>query len=469
MPQIDFIGGAYEAFSSNVAKQETVNLYPETTPDKKSVMALRGTPGTIEFCNIGAQPVRGFHVVEKSNALLYAVSGTKLYSITAAGVATERGTLNTTFGRVSMSDNGTQITITDGTNGYTYTIATTTFAQIADVDFPTADVNLFLDGYTIVNKANSGSFQISSSYDSTAYSALDIKTAEGDPDNLATIAKRNRQLFAIGTTSTEVFYNSGSGTPPFERVNGLIIDAGCLARWSVATVNKTLMWLTKEKEGAGYVMRLDGYTPVRVSTAALDYAISSYGDVSDAFAYSYHRDGHIFYVLTFPTVKETWCYDAVTNMWHKRETYGCDGRHLSNAHIFFNNKHYVGDYRNGKIYELSESAYTDDGDPIIAYRTSPYVYQDNNPINFASFEVGFETGVGNSDCEDPQASLQWSDDGGHTWSNEHWKSIGRIGEYANRVRWTRLGQAKGSHGRLWKVGISDPVKRVMINASVNGR
>lgn len=467
MPQFDFIGGAYLAWSSNVAAQECVNLYPEATPDKKTVLALRGTPGATLFSDLGAQPVRGLHVVEKANTLLYAVAGNKLYSVTTAGAATERGTLNTSFGRVSMSDNGTQVTITDGTNGYTYTIATTTFATIGDADFPTADVNLFLDGYTIVNKANSGSFQISSAYDSTAWAALDIKTAEGDPDNLVTIAKRNRQLFAIGTTSTEVFYNSGSGTPPFERVNGLIIDAGCLARWSVATVNKTLMWLAKEKEGAGYVLRLDGYSPVRVSTPALDTAISSYGDVSDAFAYSYHRDGHIFYVLTFPTAKETWCYDATTDRWHKRETYGCDGRHLSNAHIFFNNKHYVGDYRNGKIYELSESTYTDNEEQIERWRTCPYLYDDGKPITFGSLEVQFESGVGNSDVTDPQAMLQYSDDGGHTWSNEIWRSIGEIGEYGQKAVWRRLGKSRNSQGRIFKVKVSDAVKVVMINASVN--
>jgi hypothetical protein len=467
MPQFDFIGGAYTAWSPNVAAQECVNLYPEATPDKKTVLALRGTPGALEFSDLGAQPVRGMHVVEKANTLMYAVAGDKLYSVTTAGISTERGTLLTSSGRVSMSDNGTQITITDGTYGYTYTIATTTLAQISDADFPTADVNLFLDGYTIVNKANTGSFQISSAYDSTAWSALDIKTAEGDPDNLVVPVKRNRQLFAIGGISTEVFYNSGNGTPPFQRVEGLIIDVGCQARWSVATVNKTLMWLARDVGGGGFVVRLDGYTPVRTSTPALENAIAGYGDVSDAFAYSYHREGHIFYVLTFPTAKETWCYDAVTNMWHKRETYNCDGRHLSNSHVFFNGKHYVGDYRNGKIYELSESTYTDDGEAIERWRTCAYLYDDGRPITFGRFKVQFESGVGNDDVDDPQAMMQYSDDGGHTWSNEIWRSIGEIGEYGQLAIWERLGKSRNGQGRIIKVKVSDAVKVVMINASVN--
>jgi hypothetical protein len=40
---------------------------------------------------------------------------------------------------------------------------------------------------------------------------------------------------------------------------------------------------------------------------------------------------------------------------------------------------------------------------------------------------------------DPQVMLRFSDDGGHTWSNEHWKSMGKIGRYGYRTIWRRLG------------------------------
>lgn len=465
MPQIDFLDGDYTAWSSYAAAQETVNLYLEMMPDKKTPKALRGTPGTLRFCDLGAQPVRGMYVIEKANTLMYAVAGNKLYSITTAGVATELGALNTTFGRVSISDNGLQLMIVDGIDGWTYTLGTSTFAEITDADFPAADVSLFLDGYSIVNKSGTGSYQISSAYDSTAWAALDIKTAEGDPDNLVTLAKRNRQLFAIGGISTEVYYNSGNPTFPFDRVNGLIIDVGCHARWSLANVNTTLMWLARDSKGSGFVIRLDGYTPVRVSTPALEDEIATYGDISDAFAYSYHRSGHIFYVLTFPTVKKTWVYDAASNRWAKRRTYNCGERHLSNSHVFFNGKHYVGDYRNGKIYELSESTFTDDEQPIERWRVGAYITDDNQPLEHATFEMEFEAGVGNAAAPDPQAMLSWSDDGGKTWGNEVTRSIGAQGQYGQRAKWGPLGTAIQ---RLYKCKVSDPVKVAMIRALLNG-
>jgi hypothetical protein len=59
--------------------------------------------------------------------------------------------------------------------------------------------------------------------------------------------------------------------------------------------------------------------------------------------------------------------------------------------------------------------------------------------------------------------LRWSNDGGSTWSNEHWRSIGQIGKYKNRVIWRRLGTARD---RVFEVVFSDPVKAVIVSANL---
>ena len=65
--------------------------------------------------------------------------------------------------------------------------------------------------------------------------------------------------------------------------------------------------------------------------------------------------------------------------------------------------------------------------------------------------------------DDPQAMLRWSNDGGSTWSNEHWVSIGKIGRYQNRAIWRRLGW---SRDRIFEVAITDPVKPVIVSANL---
>ena len=44
----------------------------------------------------------------------------------------------------------------------------------------------------------------------------------------------------------------------------------------------------------------------------------------------------------------------------------------------------------------------------------------------------------------PQVMLRWSNDGGHTWSNEIMAGAGKAGEYSTRVLWRRLGPRKRS-------------------------
>ena len=67
---------------------------------------------------------------------------------------------------------------------------------------------------------------------------------------------------------------------------------------------------------------------------------------------------------------------------------------------------------------------------------------------------------------DPQVMLRWSDDGGHTWSNEHWVSIGRMGQYGRRAIWRRLGMTMKLRDRVYEVSGTDPVKISIINAEL---
>jgi hypothetical protein len=67
---------------------------------------------------------------------------------------------------------------------------------------------------------------------------------------------------------------------------------------------------------------------------------------------------------------------------------------------------------------------------------------------------------------DPQVMLRWSDDGGHTWGNEHWANMGKIGEYGKRVIWRRLGMTTKLRDRVYEISGSDPVKIAIMGAEL---
>ena len=66
----------------------------------------------------------------------------------------------------------------------------------------------------------------------------------------------------------------------------------------------------------------------------------------------------------------------------------------------------------------------------------------------------------------PQVMLRWSDDGGHTWSNEHWASMGKIGEYGKRVIWRRLGMTTKLRDRVYEISGTDQVKIAIMGAEL---
>jgi hypothetical protein len=88
------------------------------------------------------------------------------------------------------------------------------------------------------------------------------------------------------------------------------------------------------------------------------------------------------------------------------------------------------------------------------------------PDSVADGKIVLQTGMAIADQLDPQVMLRWSDDGGHTWGNEHWRSVGRAGEWGYRVFWRRLGMTEKLRDRVYEVSGTDPVKLAIMGAEL---
>lgn len=466
MPKINVTGPAYESPSVDTNFQRCVNWYPETGGiEGKDQLILLPTPGLKDFSDVaGADSVvRG--LIEHQGTL-YAVVDNTFYSINSAGTATSEGTLTTNSSRVQMAAIDDEIFIVDGTNGYRYVISSDTFSQITDVDFPSGTTSVTSqDGFIIVREASGNRFYISSVNDGSAWNALDFASKEGAPDNLKAVVSNSRQLWLFGERTTEVWVNTGSASFPFQRLSDVFIDWGAVSEHAITPLDNTLFWLAQSRNGSLSVVKAQGFGAVLVSTPAIANKISSYTTISDAFSYGYHLNGHDFYVLTFPTEGVTWVYDVSTNMWHERSSFVDqeDTRHRSNCYAFAFNKHLVGDFDSGSIYELDNDTYTDDGTRIRRVRTTRHFHNDNRQVTFNNLTIDVETGVGltSGQGSDPQYMLRVSRDGGRTWGNERWRSPGKIGIYDERMVWHLLGT-----GRVFtfEISVTDPIKAVIIDA-----
>ncbi|WP_375214457.1 hypothetical protein, partial [Aquabacterium sp.] len=203
------------------------------------------------------------------------------------------------------------------------------------------------------------------------------------------------------------------------------------------------------------VYQMTGYTPIRISNHAVEKTLKNVG-LNDAFAYTYQDEGHLFYVLTIPSKDITWCYDISTGAWHVRQSYQF-GRHQSNNAIFFDSKTLVGDFQNGRIYQMAGNFYTDDGEPVIREFVLPTVNNGREFLTVDSLEFDMGTGVGlvRGQGNDPELRVYFSKDSGKTYSENFKRGrIGKVGEYLTRAKVNRFGAARQF---TFKVEISDPI------------
>lgn len=451
---VPLFGVGNKARSVTVSAQERINLYVEMPADPEANgVILYPTAGLSTFVNFGANPIRGLH---QRGDVVYAVVSSTLWEIAANGTTTSRGTLNSTGGRVGMADNGLQLLIVDGTDGYIYTFADNSFAQIADADFVPGDTCDFLNGRFLVSQSDSGRIGWSALYDGTAWDALDFATAEVSPDNLLRVLVDSGVAYMLGEATVEPWGDSGAEDQPFTRIGASAMQWGLAAVWSVAKFTDSFMCLGKSRLGGVQVYQVAGSAYKAVSTTELDQELATYTAVEDATAYSYSAAGRQFYQVNFPTEDKSWLYDGA--QWHRVQSQG--GRHRGEIQINFQNKPYVSDYESGKLYRIDPEVYTDDGAPIVREVTTRH-NKGGEFIHLSQLWVEMEAGVGlnSGQGSDPQVMLQISRDGGHTWGNEMWRSFGAIGKYTARAVWNRLGRSRDWTFRL---RVSDPVKAVFV-------
>jgi hypothetical protein len=420
----DIVHGTNKGRAKVISCTDLINFYPEVEDGNKSkfIKALIGCPGYRLAVTAYAQG-QGRAIYTTSTDRLFTIVSNKLIEIDTVEIATERGTLLSSTGFCSMCDNGTQILITDGTNGYIYNLSTNSLSTITDGDFPSSPTHcIFTDGYFLVNSSGTGKFYFSASYDGTSWDALDFATAEYSADSLQGLAKTsNGTIWMIGKQSLELWNNVGTADLPWRRISGSVKEIGCIAPYSIASNGNQVFWLGNGQSGYAAVFMGTGYDVIKISTHAIEYQIKQLTDIDEATAFMYSDEGHSFYVISFSSEK-TLVYDLSTGEWHQRGSYnsetGFNIRQFAQGCAFFNGKYYVGSYLNGGVYEMDLDTYDEAGTVIKRVIVTNHISDENRLIRHKKLEIDLEKGTGIESNITPTVMMQFSDDGGHTWSNE---------------------------------------------------
>lgn len=485
------ISPIFESFNQDRAKSGNndlcINLYPEHTdgPKGPEIGCLFDRGGLVLLATVGSGPIRGQFV--SNNGLMYVVSGNQFYSVSASYVSTLIGTVGSSSGPVQMVESPTQILIVDGTGGWCWNFFTSTYTQVipnSSTSNTGPSTVVYQDGFAIVNSANSNIIYQSNYNDLSTYASLiggNIGATANDayvqtnPQNVVSIYDIKEEVWIFKQKNVEVWINQGAAGFAFSQLQGVSITVGCCAPYSVARLGDSLVWLGSDDQGDGVVYMNQGYAAKPISTFALAALFLSFPVISDATAYSFQRNGHYFYVLTFPTAGVTYVYDLVTGKWHQRAYFsnGSFTRELPNCQALFQSQNVVGDYTNGNLYMMSDNVFTDNGNVrkwIRSWDALPSGAPENIPMSYNSLQLFMETGITVPSGTNPQIMLRWSDDGGYTWAGYFQMSVGAIGTTAWRVIQNRLGSTKIGTGlaRVWEISGTDPIAIKITSANYEG-
>src|SRR5699024_5667993 len=371
--------------------QDTVNylVVMAERPGGRSPSMLRGVPGMRLFCDLGGDPVRGMHNAE---GLLVVVSGNTLYKVASDGTSKAVGEIPGVR-RCSMSHNqvkgGNQVCIANGVSGYVFDTRDESLTHITDDAFPGASSFGFLDGYmTVIEPGHRYAFT-SMLADGLNYNALDRYQAEASPDKLVGQAITHREWWLFGARTIEPFVDTGANTGTFQRAGGTVIEVGCASGDSIATMDNTVYWLGND----GVVYRANGYTPQRISTHAIEQAISRCM-IEYAFAFTFESRGHSVYYLTFLD-GQTWGYDAASGQWHRRQSEGLDRWRVNDLAKCYG-QWIAGDYSNGKLYTLDWDAQHENGEVLERRRVTGVLHDNQNRVIVNGLQLVVETGVNGS-------------------------------------------------------------------------
>ena len=321
-------------------KVQLVGTSPNVT-GKASLIGTTTLGGLMSMADNGQQLV----IVDGSGGWIYQPSGLNIVTTAGAiagqtvipanvtGTVTSGDTLNipldngatfTTTANATSTAASDEVTLAAGlpstvSAGAVIIDATNVLGQILAPAFRPASTVTFFDSYFCFDSRGTRQFFISGSNDGTQYSGLDFATASASSSDVVAVRAYHEQLLVFTQRSCEVWWDTGAVSFPFQRYDAAYIERGCAAPLSVCSEDNTVFWMGDD----GNFYRMEGFTPKRVSTFAMEHAWAQYPNrFLDCSAFVLDQEGHKFVVVNFPSGLQTWVYDIATSLWHQRESWG---------------------------------------------------------------------------------------------------------------------------------------------------
>ncbi len=458
-PQEIPLGGSDRDYNAVRARSGVINLLPEadknglyrTVKDVGGLAAFATTPGI------------GRSNLFVNSGFMYAVCGTRLIRSDEFGTVTDLGDVGGS-GRAQILANSVpgdnQIMVLNGVgDGYVYTNGGG-LVQVTDPDFFPTVSGTVLGERGWFARRDTNEFFGSEISDFLAYDPLTFATAEQDPDLVLAVIQKKSAIWVLGERSIEYWQTIQDDVLPLRAVIGASKERGMAAVHSLAEAGERFCWLADDLT----VRVIEGSTMSKISD--LEFELLVRGDGTPDFpgfavtddAIGFFVDGpvHKIYYITFPTAGLTWGYDFTTGLAHRRFSTGFDFWRVGSVALF-NSKLYGLDATAGNIFEIDQGTKDEDGEILRREITTPSI---SSPYDFTIpyIELDMEVGQPIDPNDNPMMIVEYSKDGGYTYTTWGNVSLGRMGDYRHRIPMRQFGRIQRHKDFILRFIVTDAIR-----------
>lgn len=444
--QANIVGSSNPSRSKAFSQERTLNMYPEVSQTGAYPSVLYPWLGSVSYSDgTGLGEARGCYT--HSDGTFYKVTDTTLYSMASDGSEAAIGSIPGS-GYVVMADDGNNLLLATTTAAYQYNGSTLT--QVTDPDYEAGgSVDVILN--QAVWQGNNQRFAVATAGDPDDIASDFYATAEAKGDDLVRVYVFNETLYLMGSQTMEPWYYSGSGSPPFDRIQAGTKNVGLIGRLAIDSNDNFMYWIGEDKN----LYRASAYDPAPLMPASIHKEFTTY-DLTSCRVRCLTFDGQNFVMIL--TDSKSWVYSETTGAWLELSYKADEQIYLAYDYAYAYNKHFIMSRIDSRILELDQSVYTDNGEITIRERVTAPINAATLGINGARLtmkraELIMESGIGNASQSDPLVMMSHSVDFGQTWSKEVWIRAGRDGENNLRVEYYAMASFRQIQ---FKIRTSDP-------------
>jgi len=304
MSQVPILSGIYTDTAGDFRTKYPANLVPVPKGQGISQGFLRPADG-ITANGTGPGVGRGGIVW---NGVLHRVMGTKLVTVSEAGVVTVLGdvggtgqvTLDAGFGNLAIASAG-KLRYWDGT----------TLTTVTDPDLGVVVDVKWVSGYFLCTDGTS--LIVTELSDPVLINPLKYGSAESDPDPILAVDELRNEAFALGRYTIEAFQNVGGDLFPFARIDGAQVTRGVIGTHAYAKFAGSFAFVGSGKNEAPAVWLMTAGDSAKLSTAEIETILAGYTETQLAACVVEARVDKAHQTLLIHLPDQCLAYDAAAS------------------------------------------------------------------------------------------------------------------------------------------------------------